>query len=291
MRVSWLLSCAVLGSLLLGTARAAENPQDCAQAYEKAQEEKTAGRLSGAMANLKTCVAQECPAFIREDCLRWMLQTESALPTVVFSVEEDGNDLTDVQLLCDNKLLTGRLDGKALPIDPGLHEFSFRVPGHRSVERKILAREGEHNRIIKVAFNSSTKLLPPVAPASKSSGTAFQAEPKPQSGRFGPYALAGVGMVGLAGFATFAILGNSQAGDLERTCSPNCQPSQVDSVKTKYHLADASLGMGLVSLGVATYWWVRSHGKDATERGSTTAFVFIPRSAGAVGVLQFFTSY
>jgi len=120
-------------------------------------------------------------------------------------------------------------------------------------------------------------------------GTAFQAEPKPPSGRLVPYALAGVGILGLAGFTTFAILGNSQAGDLERTCAPNCQPGQVDSVKTKYHLADVSLGVGLVSVGVATYLWVRTHGREVSERKTTTALDFLPRSAG--GVLRVSTSY
>ena len=289
MRVYSLLSFAVLVSLPLGMARAAENSQDCAQAYEKAQEEKSAGRLSGALAHLKACIALECPAFIREDCVRWMVQTESALPTVVFSVEEDGNDVTDVEILCDNKPLTGKLDGKALSVDPGLHAFSFRVPGHVAIERKILAREGERNRIIKVAFNSSTKLLPLIEPSSRSTESALQVEPNPRSGNLAPYAFAGVGILGLAGFTTFAILGNSQQGDLERTCSPNCQPGQVDSVKSKYLLADVSLGVGLVSLGIATYWWVRNHGKEDSERKTATAIDFLPRAAG--GVLRVSTSY
>ena len=284
-----LLSLTALGSLLPGTASAAENPQDCAQAYEKAQEEKTAGRLSGAVAYLKACIALECPAFIREDCVRWMVQTEGALPTVVFSVEQDGNDVTDVEILCDNKPLTGKLDGKALPIDPGLHAFSFRMPGHVAIERKILAREGERNRIIKVAFNSSTKLLPPIALSSTIAKTDRQDAPDPRSGKLVPYACTGLGVLGLAGFTTFAILGNSKQGELERTCSPNCRPGQVDSVKTKYLLADVSMGVGLVSLGVATYWWVRNHGKDATERDVATSIDFMPQSAG--GVLRLSTSY
>ena len=289
MRSSAWLSIGVMGTLLLGRASAAENPQDCAQAYERAQEENKTGQRISALAHLKTCVALECPAFIREDCARWMAQAESALPTVVFSVDEDGNDLTDVAILCDGKPLTGKLDGKAVPVDPGLHTFSFKVSGHGSVERKVLAREGEHNRIIKVAFNSTTKIPPPMEPGSASSATAFQAGTNAHSGGLAPYAFAGVGILGLAGFATFAILGNSQAGDLERSCSPDCQPGQVDSVKTKYHLADVSLGVGLVSVGVATYLWLRAHGEEVRERQTTASLDFIPRPAG--GVLRISTVY
>ena len=286
--LSW-LSLGVMGTLLLGRASAAENLQDCAQAYERAQEEKKTGQLISALTQLKTCVALECPAFIREDCARWMAQAESALPTVVFPIDEDGNDLTDVAILCDSKPLTGKLNGKAVPVDPGLHAFSFQAPGHASVERKVLAREGEHNRIIKVVFNSTTKIHTPLEPPSASSGTAFQAETDTRSRKLAPYAFAGVGILGLAGFTTFAFLGNSQARDLERSCSPNCQPGQVDSVKTKYHLADVSLGVGLVSVGVATYLWLRGHSEEVSER-KTTAFIdVIPRPAG--GVLRISTLY
>ncbi|HEY5284171.1 MAG TPA: hypothetical protein VIM14_15370, partial [Polyangia bacterium] len=251
MRFYSLLVLAAVGSRWLGVAWADENPQACAKAYEKAQEEKTAGRFNSAIAHLKTCLAAECPSFIREDCLRWMDQTELALPTVVFSVREDGNDLTDVEILCDNKPLTGKLDGKALPLDPGLHDFSFRLPGHTPIARQVLVREGERNRIIIAEFHKLHKRLSLPEVLSPIGETTLEAKPNPHSGRILPYALAGAGVLGLAGFTTFAILGNSQQGELERTCAPNCQSGQIDSVKLKYHLADASLGVGLVSLGVA----------------------------------------
>jgi len=283
------LSCAVMARLLLGTAGATENPRDCAQAYEKAQEEKTAARLTSALVHLKTCIAVECPAFIREDCVRWLAQTESALPTFVFSVEQDGSDLTEVEIRCDNMPLTRKLDGKAIAVDPGPHEFSLRLPGHVPVERKILAREGERNRNIKVEFNSSTRLPPLVEPAPTGAESSRGAEANSRLGNLGPYALAGLGVLGLAGFTTFAILGNSQQGDLERTCSPNCQASQVDSVKSKYLLADVSLGVGLVSLGVATYWWISRRGKEDSEQRTATSIDLVPRAVG--GVLRVSTTY
>ena len=154
----------------------------------------------------------------------------------------------------------------------------------------VLVREGERNRIIIVEFGTrpgENLPLPEVSP--RIAKTTLGAGPNPHSGRLVPYALAGVGVLGLAGFTTFAILGNSQKADLERTCSPYCQSGQVDSVKTKYHLADVSLGVGIVSLGVATYLWVRSHGKEDGETKTTPAIDFIPRSAG--GVLRVSTSY
>ncbi len=291
MRWYAMLAATLVGTLWLGAARAAEEPLTCPQAYEKAQEEKTAGRLNAAIEHLKSCIDPSCAVFIREDCLRWMDQTESALPTVVFSVREDGKDLTEVEVLCDDKTLTGILDGKAIPVDPGLHAFTFNVPGLAPEQRQVLIREGERNRIINVEFS---RLHESVGPPSPTSGAATALSPDPSlrsERRTLPYALAGVGTLGVAGFAVFALLGNSQQGDLERTCSPYCQSSQVDSVKTKYLLADACLGVGLISLGVATYLLVKNHGESATGRDTATSVSFIPRSAGAGGVLELSTSY
>jgi hypothetical protein len=62
-------------------------------------------------------------------------------------------------------------------------------------------------------------------------------------------------------------------------------------VKTKYLLADVSLGVGLVSLGVATYIFVKNRGANPTDRAPATSVSFIPRSSGAGGVLQLSTSY
>jgi hypothetical protein len=67
------------------------------------------------------------------------------------------------------------------------------------------------------------------------------------------YGLAGLGALGAIGFAVLDIQGNHRKADLEHSCSPYCQSSQVDEVKTKYLLADTCLAVGLVSLGVASY--------------------------------------
>jgi hypothetical protein len=290
MRVFALLVATWMYGLGQGAATAAADPLTCAQAYEKAQEERTAGRLNAAIEHLKSCIDSSCAKFIREDCVRWMDQTESALPTVVFSVREDGRDLTNVEILCDGNLLTETLDGKALPIDPGLHHFTFNVPGLAPVGRQLLIREGERNRIIDVEFSRPHVGSAPLSPSPSSSVKTALPAPRAGTGAL-PYGLVGVGVLGVAGFTVFGLLGNSRQGELERTCAPNCQSGQVDSVKTKYILADTCLGVGLVSLGLATYLFVKSHGERVSDRDRTTSIGFIPRSTGAGGVLQLSASY
>jgi hypothetical protein len=286
-----MLLVAWVGGSWLGAAIAAEESLTCAQAYERAQSERTTGQLKAAIAHLRSCIAPSCAKFIREDCVRWMGEAASALPTVIFSIREDGIDVTDGEILCDDKPLTSTLDGQAIPVDPGLHDFAFNIPGLVPIERQVLIREGERDRLIKVQLSRPTIASPSPSQLSVAT-TTLPAEQNLRSGTHRlPYAFAGVGAVGITGFTVFALLGNRQQGDLERTCSPNCQSSQVESIKTKYLLADTCLGVSLISLGVATYMLVKSHGAGATSLNPATSVSFIPRSAGAGGVLQLFTSY
>ena len=273
------------GASLCSLATAAESTT-CADSYEKAQEEKAAGHLKAALVDLKSCIDQTCPKFIRDDCVRWMDQTESALPTVVFAARQDGKDLTDVEVACDGEPLLSSLDGKAVPVDPGSHDFSFKLPGFSPIERQTLIREGEQNRIIDVEFG-----IPRESVASTASADASRSGQRGLVARYLPYGLAGLGALGVAGFTLFGIEGNSQKEDLERTCSPYCQSSQVDSVRTKYLLADTCLAVGLVSAGVATYLFLTRRSESVGGHDHATSIDFAPRTSGGGGVVQVFTRF
>jgi hypothetical protein len=45
----------------------------------------------------------------------------------------------------------------------------------------------------------------------------------------------------------------SEEGKLERTCAPKCSEEALQSVETKYLIADISLGVGITSLLVGGY--------------------------------------
>ena len=288
MKIYPTLAVVLVGGASLCPIAVAEESTTCADSYEKAQEEKTAGHLKAALVQLKSCIDPACPKFIRDDCVRWMDQTESALPTVVFAVRRDGKDLTDVEVACDGEPLLGSLDGKAVPVDPGSHDFSFKVPGFAPMERQTLIREGERNRIIDVEFVIAHESV--ASATSTASADAGRPGERGMVSRYLPYGLAGLGVLGGAGFALFGLEGNSQKGDLERTCSPYCQSSQVDSVKTKYLLADTFLAVGLVSAGVATYLFLTRHSEGAGHEHATS-IGFAPRTSGGGGVVQVFTRF
>jgi hypothetical protein len=237
---------------------------------------------------------------IRKNCVQGLEDAKRALPTVVFSIHEGGNEISDVEILCDDKTLTRMLDGEPIPVEPGLRNFTFNVPGLVPLERQVIIHQGEHNRIIKVELGRSPESIPspPPSPSAIAEST-LSAKPNPPLAESSPsslahalpYGLAGVGALGIWGSVVFAMLGTNQKGDLERSCSPFCQTGQVDSAKTKYILADTCLGVGLVSLGVATYLLVKRHGESSSTRDAVTSVSFIPQSSGSGGVLELSTVY
>jgi hypothetical protein len=70
-------------------------------------------------------------------------------------------------------------------------------------------------------------------------------------------ALAAVSGVAAVSFAYFGLSGRSDVSDLRATCAPNCSESQVDSARTKLIVADVSLGVGVVALAGAAWFYFR----------------------------------
>jgi hypothetical protein len=107
-----------------------------------------------------------------------------------------------------------------------------------------------------------------------------------------PYGLAGVGVLGISGFAAFGLWGNSQKKDLERSCSPFCQSSDADAVHTKYLLADGCLVLGVASLAVATYLFAKEP-RSPTKVSSSqdTSVTIAPALTGRGGIVDFATSF
>jgi hypothetical protein len=61
------------------------------------------------------------------------------------------------------------------------------------------------------------------------------------------FILAGVGVVGGAGFAFFGLQSIGHENDLRASCAPNCNPADVGGVRAEEHAADISLGVGVAA--------------------------------------------
>jgi hypothetical protein len=81
-------------------------------------------------------------------------------------------------------------------------------------------------------------------------------------------------------FGTFGVLGLTDANRLRATCVPACQSSDVDAVHTKLVVADVALGVGVVSLAVATWLGLSALGAPAP---SSWEVQVAPRVGGVAG--------
>src|SRR5215831_13193312 len=121
---------ALLGALVLGASQAkAEDGAACSKSYESSQILKRKGELLATRQQLIACV-RACPGAIQQECSKWFENLDPLIPSIVIHVESAGQDRSDVKVEMDGKLLTDRVDGKGIDVDPGPHQFKVTLEGH-----------------------------------------------------------------------------------------------------------------------------------------------------------------
>jgi hypothetical protein len=263
-------------------------------AYKQAVDELKAGHLHEAREQLKACMQSGC-AGLKPKCSATNDKLLSVMPTVVPVVtDESGGPRADIQVKVDGEVMTTRLDGMGIPVEPGIREFTFATDAGVFSSQKIMVLEGQRNRPI------AATLPDPAAKASAAPVAATDPKPAPSppspspakeepahdadtgepaqsaastpadapSGAWAPprtawpYLLGGVGLAGVGAGALFTVWGNKDNAALQDGCSPNCHPGSIDRVRAMYIAADVSFGVGVVGLGVATWLFARSHSED-----------------------------
>ncbi|MDI3287198.1 hypothetical protein [Polyangium sp. 15x6] len=274
-----------LAGLLVACPRAAaaapeessdEQKQACADASEQGQELRDQGKLLAARGRFLACAAEACPPIVRKDCADWLADLDERTPSIVLEARgPEGQDLTDVRVLEGERELASSLDGKAIPLDPGEHRLRYEWPSAPPVEERIVLREGERRRRLSVRFA-------PAAPPPPKTPTPVAPPPRPLP--LAPLVLGGVALAGAAAFTGLAVSAKSDYDHLDGTCAPRCTADLVDPVRTKLILANVSLGVSVVSLGVATFLWFT---RPQAPPGKTpaTAFAITPLPGGAAAFL------
>jgi hypothetical protein len=220
----------------------------CSDAYEATQTTRAAGKLRAARGHALACARVECPDVLVGECARWLGEIDASLPTFVIDAKtRAGADLTSVVVTVDGELVARSASGEAIAIDPGNHVIRVETSDRETSEQQVVMREGEKNRRVAFVFAGRRAPAPlaPLAPSAAGGGPPVAT-----------YVLGGVGLIGIGTFATLGLLGRSEQSDLEDTCMPDCSDDQVESVETKFAVADVALGVGLVALGVAAVLWI-----------------------------------
>jgi hypothetical protein len=279
---------------------------------------EAAGHIPEAIEAYRACTQETGCGWLAQKCDAKIKLLQSKLPTIVLVAnDENGQPVADVEVRVDGNLLTSKLTGVGLPIQPGLHELSFSNGNGVFATEKVMVVDGQHDRLVTVTMHpqgrkavakvssavgdesaaASTKPAPEPAAAvksesaqqsaSSSDGTPTESKAAPAQATSEtvsagpshwalphsvlPYTLAAVGLVIVAGGALTTVWGNKDNTALENKCSPTCNPSSQTHIKTLYYISDAAYGVGLASLGVAT--WMFASSRSAEKASSTTATV------------------
>lgn len=280
-RLRALFACAFLVALP-SMARAADEKSECVEAADRGQDARAAGHMKEARTNFLMCAADACPSVIRKDCSVWLKEVDDNIPSFVpIASRADGSDVADVHLYVDGVEILQRLDGKAIAIDPGMHTFRFDADGGASkTEMKVLLAQGEKNRRIVAKFDGGKPQLDDV-------GT-YRRERKPIPAA--AYVLAGVGVLGLSSFAYFGFSGMNDKSKLDDSkCAPACNQGDIDSIHTKFTVADVSLGVSIAAITASTVIALTRGYKEPSPTGKSLPLYFsVAPGGGAVGVSSSF---
>lgn len=253
---------------------AADDKQVCLEAYDKSQTLRQEDKLVGAKEQLLICARNVCPEILRKDCTQWLDDVDKSMPTVVLSVKDSrGQDLVDVTVTVDGEAFVTQIDGKAVPVDPGVRMFRFAAPGEEPLEKRIVIHAAAKNRTISIKFSGEED------PGDTPPGGDETSTGSPPTAA---YVFGGIGLVGLGAFAYFGTQFDSKLDEMD-ACKPNCAQSDADDASSSRTMAFVSAGVGVVSLGVSAYLFLSSSGQDTVELSSVPRVDLMPVRGGAVG--------
>lgn len=225
-----LLAAALLLALFFAPPARADEREECAASYERAQRARQRAELVTAHAAALRCARSSCPGLLRDECGTWVDEIRRAQPRLVVRVRDaDGCPRDDASIDVGGP---AERDAEAFVIDPGRHAITVRDP--RSSRSRSLAIDftpGER-RDIDVDFTRPgavcrRRTFSPMTVALGASG-------------------GGLVLVG----ATLGILGVVKRGGLD-DCKPGCSEDRLGGVRPFFVAGDVVAGVGLLLLGAA----------------------------------------
>jgi hypothetical protein len=266
-------------------------PSACLTAYRRGSKLEEGARLIEAKKAMALCSLAQCSAELRSRCHVRHAELEARIPSIVPAVTDaKGDPITDVEVTMDGAMLTAEIDGHAIDVNPGVHEFSFR--GRKGVigKHRLEIVAGQHDRLVAVTLAPARLPVtavaaapvtaapppapPPAAPVSRAPDTP-QARGGPGAA---PYVLGTVGLLGVGGYGLLTYWGRKDNQALAQ-CAPSCPTTDIDHIRRMYLAADVSAGVGVVALVASTWLFIARSGSGSKAEASMTA---VPRRGPAV---------
>jgi hypothetical protein len=270
-RVALFLLTVGLVSAWGASARAAGSPEDkraCAVASEEAQLRRIHGKLRGARDQLLVCARDVCPPLVKHDCEQWLAEVDGSMPTVVISaLDGQGQDVGDVRVKLDDEPFLEKLGGSSVPIDPGEHTLRLQHGDDPPIEEKVIIREGEKNRMVRVQLQPIVALVPttPMRPAEV---PVARTEPASSGRTILGFSLLGAGAVALGLGTYFEITQVNDYASAKSSCPASTCVSQKNTISNDRVFGGVFLGVGGAAAVVGTVVLLtRPSAKDSHPTG------------------------
>jgi len=286
--------------------------EQCVKANTDGQTFRLDGKLSAARARFDACSDASCPDLVRNDCVQRRNELDRAQPTIVFDVKDaNGGDVSAVSVSVDGHPLSDKLDGRALPVDPGEHTFAFAATGAPLVSKKFVIKEGQKDRRERVdlALGTAAPSTPSPAPeptqtttppsSTTDTGSPDAETPPPADsgggmsfGRKLGLVAGGLGIAGIAVGSIFGIMTFSASSQQNTDCpGSTCSGSNRASAQNDHNDATTDgtvstvgfiAGGALLATGVALYL-LSPATTDASAPASTGLTILPSLGPGGAG--------
>jgi hypothetical protein len=234
----WVGVCTFTACVALSQEALADGLADtCVAHAESGQRLRDDGRLREARDQLRRCSGDSCHPVVREDCLRWLEEVEQALPSIVLAVRDrSGHDVHVFALQIDG-VDEPVVVGRAVALDPGVHQVRVTAEGYLPGRVSITTREGETRRRIDVVLDPLGRGSP-LDPVPRRSSSSI---PTVSLGLFG------AGALSLAASAYLFFSARAELDQLRQSCAGACDASVVDGARAK----GVGATIGLIAGGLA----------------------------------------
>lgn len=228
---------------------------DCLLAAEASLKLRGEHKLRLTRTQLLVCSSPSCPSEVRQECMKRIDEVNAAAPTIVLAVKNGaGKELATVKVTVDGQVIADHLDGSALSVDPGAHEFTFESAGMPPLTETIILHEGEKDRRETVLLGGGTGAPSPSAAPTQGDESEPASTSHASSGstqRTIGLVTGGVGVAGLAVGTVFGILASSSWSSAKKDCPgfAGCTSQATDERSTA--ITDATVStVGFIAGGV-----------------------------------------
>jgi hypothetical protein len=230
-------------ALVFEALPAAADTNACLESHAEGQRAERRGELLRARARYAQCTAVECPDAVRRDCDDFRAKVDAAVPTLILRPRDPSRGDVEASIRVDEASVPREKAGVPIEVDPGPRRIRVDATGYKPYDQTIVVVAGEKSRVVEVQLVPNAPVQTAVAPP--------EAKPSPW-----PYVLGVVGVVGVGSFLGIGLSAQSRYDELLGSCSPRCNPDDVDGIKRSYVIADVALVIGGTALVAATAWLV-----------------------------------